>query len=363
MIRTYLIPLLAVLGVVFAAYTVIAGSKPPTAQPPVVEPPRSPFPAFVAGSGLVEASTQNIAIGAPVGAVVKRVGVVVGDRVKAGDMLFELDERDLRAELGSREAAVSVAHSQLKRLQAGTRDELLPPARARVAEAEATLEDAQSQLTKWEQVQDKRAVSEDDITRRRFAVRIAATRVDQARADLALLEAGTWSPDIAVAQSQVAQAEAQATATRIEIDRRVVRAPVDGRVLQVNTRIGEFAQAGALSTPLMLMGVVEPLHLRVDIDEHDSWRVTEGAKAFAYARGNKDITTPLSFVRFEPYIVPKRSLTGESTERVDTRVLQVIYKFERGSLPIFVGQQMDIYIEAAPIDSKATPAEATKPKN
>jgi hypothetical protein len=40
-------------------------------------------------------------------------------------------------------------------------------------------------------------------------------------------------------------------------------------------------------------------------------------------------------------------LTGDSTERVDTRVLQIIYSFERGNLPIYVGQQMDVYIDAS----------------
>lgn len=58
------------------------------------------------------------------------------------------------------------------------------------------------------------------------------------------------------------------------------------------------------------------------------------------------ITTPLEFVRFEPFVVPKRSLTGDSTERVDTRVLQVIYRVERDDIPLFVGQQLDVFIEA-----------------
>jgi len=53
----------------------------------------------------------------------------------------------------------------------------------------------------------------------------------------------------------------------------------------------------------------------------------------------------LTFDRIEPYIVPKRSLTGDNRERVDTRVLQVIYRFERPSFPLYVGQQVDVYIE------------------
>jgi hypothetical protein len=47
-------------------------------------------------------------------------------------------------------------------------------------------------------------------------------------------------------------------------------------------------------------------------------------------------------VRFEPFIVPKQSLTGDSTERVDTRVLQVIYRVEPDRAPLFIGQQLDI---------------------
>ena len=63
-------------------------------------------------------------------------------------------------------------------------------------------------------------------------------------------------------------------------------------------------------------------------------------------RGNADLKTPLVFVRFEPFVVPKRSLTGDSTERVDTRVLQVIYRVERDDLPLFVGEQLDVFVDA-----------------
>ena len=74
--------------------------------------------------------------------------------------------------------------------------------------------------------------------------------------------------------------------------------------------------------------------------------VAAGAPAVAFLRGNRQIKTSLKFVRFEPYVVPKKSLTGDSIERVDTRVLQVIYSIEHSGLPIFAGQQMDVFIEA-----------------
>ena len=137
--------------------------------------------------------------------------------------------------------------------------------------------------------------------------------------------------------------------TETNIDLLTVRAPIDGEVLQVNTRVGEFAQAGPLTTPLMLFGNIDRLHVRVDIDENDAWRFQQQAQAMAFLRGNPLLNTPLTYEWTEPFVIPKKSLTGGTTERVDTRVMQVVYSFDRAELPVYVGQQMDIYIEAPPV--------------
>jgi multidrug efflux pump subunit AcrA (membrane-fusion protein) len=383
MIRTILIPLLAIVGIVFAAITVVKGSVPPPAMPPVIEPPRPPYDHFVAGSGLVEAASENIAVGSPVSALVTRVFVDVNEMIKQGDPLFALDTRELDAQMKSRKAALDVAKSQLAKLEAGTRPETIPPQRARVAAAEADVADARAQLLDAQsglddakmqntraQTLGENALSAEERSRRQFSLQGAQARVSaaesriataearlaEARASLALLEAGTWSVDIDVAKSQVAEAQAAIDALQIEIDRRTVKSPVTGKVLQKNVREGEFAQAGALSTPLMLVGTVNPLHVRVDVDEFEAWRVKPNMPAVAFARGNKDIRTDLKFVRFEPFIVPKRSLTGASTERVDTRVLQAIFSFDPKDLPLYVGQQVDVYIKSEPVNRSTASA-------
>src|SRR5262249_15656838 len=133
-----------------------------------------------------------------------------------------------------------------------------------------------------------------------------------------------------------------------------VRAPLDGQLMQLKLRPGEFAATGVLAQPLILLGSVDPMNVRVDVDDNDAWRVKAGVPAVAFLRGNKEIKASLKFVRFEPYVVPKRSLTGDSTERVDTRVLQAIYSFDRGDLPIYVGQQVDVFIEAPCHDERAS---------
>src|SRR5207245_1275264 len=277
---------------------------------PAAPPPVSDFPSTVAAVGLVEASTENISVGTPLAGVVTRVFVTAGQTVRSGDPLFELDTRHLRADLAVREQAVGVAQ-------------------ARAAVAEARLSDLRRQCEFAEQVKDRRAISAEEVSRRRSAVETAEAEVGEARA-------------------QLSAARAQARATTVEIERSTVRAPIDAEVLQVKLRVGEFAPAGVAPVPLVLLGRSKPLHVRVDVDEHEGWRVRPGAAATGHLRGNAQMKTPLRFVRFEPFVVPKRSLTGDSTERVDTRVLQVIYRVEREDLPLFVGQQLDVFIDAQP---------------
>jgi hypothetical protein len=84
--------------------------------------------------------------------------------------------------------------------------------------------------------------------------------------------------------------------------------------------------------------------VRADVDEKDAWRVRPGARGVASVRGNAEMRYELSFIRIEPYVVPKRNLTGDSAERTDTRVLQVIYRLPE-SARVYAGQQLDVFIE------------------
>jgi multidrug resistance efflux pump len=214
-----------------------------------------------------------------------------------------------------------------------------------VKEAEANLEDLRMQLRNAERVTVGSAISLEELNRRRYAVQAGEARLAQAKHNLELLEAGAWKPDLALARAEIARAEADVSAAAVEIDRLTIRAPLEGNILQVNIRPGEFAQGGVLVQPLILMGDLDRLHVRVDIDENDAWRFHPTSSAFAFVRGNPEFKTSLKFEYVEPYVVPKRSLTGDSNERVDTRVMQVLYGFNRADLPIYPGQLMDVYIE------------------
>ena len=352
MIIKYLIPLMAMCGVGLAVRTVILAAEEPKVVPPLVEPARAPFDSYLSGAGIVEARTENVAIAATVPGVVTAVAVRVGQSVKAGDALFSVDVRDLEAQLDGEHAAFDAARARIARLEALPRVEDLRLAEAKQVESQSALSEARDQLALADAITDPRALSRDERNRRRSAVDIAQARFAATTAALDWQKGGAWKPDLAVARAEAAQAEARVKSMETQIARATVRAAFDATVLQVNVRPGEYAPTGVLARPLMTIGATDVLHVRVDIDENDAWRFRSASRAVAFLRGNRDFKADLKLVRVEPYVVPKRSLTGESTERVDTRVLQVLYQFDPKELGAYVGQQVDAFIEAAPLGTR-----------
>jgi HlyD family secretion protein len=300
----YIAPFLAVIGFVLAVGVVFYGNRPPPAALPAIQSAKAPFPSYIAGAGITEASTENVAVGTQVSGVVTNIYVKRGDTIKSGDPLFTVDDRDLQAQL--------------------------LPASAKVKAAEANLAKAKDHLDRGERLSqgNKGAISIQELENRRF--------------------------DEAIGETALATAEAGVEQIKREIEIHTVRALVPGRILQINIRPGEYAQSGVLASPLMLLGDDSQMHVRVNIDENDSWRFKPNASAMAFIRGNPALKTPLRFVRIDPYVVPKTSLTGDSPERTDMRVLQVIYSYDPATLlMVYAGQQMDVFIEAPPVAAQS----------
>jgi len=291
--RFYILPLIAILGIGIAIITIIYSNKPPSQHSQAILPFKPPYESYVVGAGIVEAGTGNILIGAPIPGIVMEIYVEVGDHVNVGDPLFKIDDRDLQAKLLT--------------------------ARARVKEAAASLQKPRQRLELNKKVKklDSEAVSEQDLL------------------DLAA--------DTAQAEAALELAKAQLARIEKELEIHTVRALVAGEILQQKMHPGEFVE-GSSSTPLLILGGNNRLNLRVDVDEHDAWSIQAGTEATAFVQGHPELSIPLKFEYTEPYMIPKRSLTGRSTERTDTRVLQVIYSFDPSGAPVYIGQQLDVYI-------------------
>jgi len=308
----------AILGVV--AYLVFSFRMEKSMEDSAVvpsPPPSSPFKATVGAGGLVEALGENVNVASIVSGVVEKVFVAVGDTVKKGDPLFQVVSSQestalasSKKELAVREAAVEVAAKEL--------------------------EQRQDIYDRTEKLRLKNVSSAEEGVQAILVLGQATAQLAKAQADLEL------------GQARVIEAEAA-------LDRTLVKAPRDGEILRINVREGEYAQPFVGDAALVL-GDTKRLQVRVDIDEYNAQRVRSSASAVAYPKGDHTQSIPLSFSRFEPLVVPKKSLTGAPVERVDTRVLQVIYSFERPDWPIYVGQQVDVFIDAGDPAPSSLPA-------
>lgn len=363
---SYGLPLIALLAGASAAYSIMRNAPRHEAVTPAVSPPLQPSQlaptraeGFIGAVGLVEPRDQEIDIGAHVSGIVAKVLVEPGQRVSAGDPLFVLDERSATAQLAQRRADLVAAERRLDQTLArvpsltAQRD----AARAAAAAAQAELDDLRDQRRSADEVfsRSTAAITEREVTRRRNAERSAEGRLNEARArtseaeaELKLIADPERAPTLEVDRANVELARQAVAREDVNLALLTVRAPIDATILQVNVRPGEFAPAGVVTTPLIILGSLDPLHVRVDIDENDIGLFSPTAKAYASLRGQAERRAELSLVRVDPIVVPKRSLTGASTERVDTRVLRVVYALSPGSLEAYSGQLVDVFIAATP---------------
>ncbi|MEX0586076.1 MAG: HlyD family efflux transporter periplasmic adaptor subunit [Pirellulales bacterium] len=348
-----LLPVAAIIALGFAIFRVWGQQQEQQKlpDPPLSAPADSPYEKMVAGSGIVEPRTEDIFIGTAVPGLAREVFVKVGDVIQPGDKLFRIDERSLEADLGVRRAMLASANASLERLRNMPRKEEIAPSNYKIAEAKSRLADAEDRYKRAQRLVQSKVVTDEQLTEARQAYQTAKEQLGRATSQHELLLAGAWKEDIQVAQAAVTEAQAQIDRAKRELERLEVRAPqyMDMKsyeVLQVKVRPGEYIGTPASAT-LIVLGNLERLHVRVDIDEHDIPRFRKDAKAIAKLRGDPKVQFPLTFVRVEPYVVPKKSLTGDNTERVDTRVLQVIYALEPGTERVYVGQQMDVFVQGA----------------
>lgn len=307
------LPILALIGIVAAVIFIFANLPDRAIAGPDQQPPRATGElansARVAGVGLVEPASEVIDIGSALSGLVTDLRVETGDMVEKGQPLFLVDARAARARLQEANAAIAEA-------------------RAGIAEARTARNTANQQLALFRNLDDPAAVSRSEVIRAEGEAAAAASRLK-------------------VSQARLAAAQASAASARTEIERLVVRAPISGEILAVNIRPGEFVatQGGGNASPFIQMGQTNPLHIRVDVDENEATRVKLGDPATVSPRGAADIQVKAKFIRVEPQVVPKRQLTNSASERVDVRVLQIIYELPDGDV-FRVGQQIDAFIPA-----------------
>jgi HlyD family secretion protein len=298
---------LSVLGMLLALVTAYRMGFKNVALPPAFTPASNPYPSGVYANGIVETlqdSGENVNVYPEVAGPVVKIGVKEGSLVKTGDMLLAIDDSVQRATTAQQ--------------------------KAQIASARATLKTAQDSWQKLQAAWDKNhgAVSQDVLDTARNLVEV----------DKANLEVATRQYE--AAESLLAKYQ--------------IRAVHPGRVLSINAAVGGYISSqGYFDSytqqylPILVMGQHgSDLAVRCFVDEILIQRLPEPAHMTAtmMLRGSSE-KIPLSFVRSQPNVSPKIELSNQRNERVDVRVLPLVFKIEKADgVKIYPGQLVDVYI-------------------
>ena len=251
-----------------------------------------PYKNFISATGVVEAQSKNISIGSQVNGVVKKVFIQSGDSIKKGELLFEIDDAQKRVQI--------------------------PVLKAEIKNSQARLKSAKHQL---ELLRNMKKLSSNMVTNEKY------TKVVD---------------DYNEAKTSYELSKAKLKALKNELAFYKVYSPIDGKILLSNITIGSAFDAKAL-----IIGS-DKLNVKVNINEFDSIKLDKTAKAMASVRGDSKKKIELKYSYTIPFIVPKRDLTGLSTEQTDTRVLQVVYEIKnKTDFPLYVGEMLDVFIETS----------------
>lgn len=326
------------------ARDVAAASR--TATPKIVVDERNPLVAgaLVAGNGIVEPADRETKVAGSTAGRVARVVVKEGDRVRAGDPLVELESDVERAALDALEADVAAASAELARTSVGDRQE------NRVAlDADADGLRARSMLSAKDVERTERLVASGALARAELDA--AKAKADADRAALAALESRKRSAergrpeDVTFARARVSSAVARRDQAKKVLDRLVVRAPSDGEILAIKIRPGEYYAPGQPNAePLLVMGDTRTLRVRMDVDERDVAKVKLGQRAFATLVAFPDTKFAGKVVEIGRRIGRKNVRTDDPVERLDTKILEVVFELERPS-GLVPGQRVTAYVE------------------
>ena len=297
----------AIFGVILAIGTAYVLGLKQNPLPPAFNPASNPYSSGIYAEGIIESlqsSGSNINIYPEVAGTVNHIPAKEGQDVAAGDVLLSIDDSVQRAATQQAKAQIQVAQASLK-----------------------TAQDTYAKQKAAADI-DPRAVSKDTLDSAKDNVGLAMANVELARRQYDS------------AASLLAKFQ--------------IKALSDGKVISINTAVGSYASTQGVydtytqqSQPIMVIGAMgNALAVRCYVDEVLLQRLPSlgDIDAYMFIRGS-DIKIPLKIVRLQPNVTPKIELSNQRTERVDVRVLPVIFSFSTpANVTLYPGQLVDVYI-------------------
>lgn len=329
------------------------------AQAPAFNPAANPYAKGIYAEGIVESyqnNGENINIYPEVPGTIIDVPVREGQSVTKGTVLLRIDDSVQRATAEQQKSQAEAAHAMLEELRAEPRKETFEVSEAQLTYADAQLRNTRDELQKQEASYEinPKSVSKYTLDDARNAVKVAAANFKVVQKQYELTKAGAWSYDITNQEKTYEAYEKAYLSSSALLAKYTIKAPADGTVLAIQAAVGSYVNPQGTydtytqgSDPIIVMGASEEyVSVRCYIDEILIHRLTPGPQMQArmFVRGT-NISVPLEYVRVQPYVSPKIELSDQRLERVDVRVLPVIFRFAKvKNLAVYPGQLVDVYV-------------------
>jgi HlyD family secretion protein len=299
---------------------------------------------LVAGSGSVEPVSEDIKLASELGGKLKSVDVQEGDLIHKGQVLAMLENDDYAAELDSATAEMHAKEAMLRKVVNGAQGRERSKALESAHEAEAVMKNAQANLERRRELFDAGVISREELDRYTKEYDVAKEQYQENADQYSLVNGSTREEDVAIAQSDVELAKARVADAQAKYEKTVIKSPIDGTVLRIHHRAGESVSGpGGGIDPVLTIGDIRLLRIRVDIDETDVNKVHMGQKAFVTADAFGKQKFWGHVVQVGELLGPKTVRTDEPTERIDRKFLQALVQLDPGAqLPM--GLRVDAFI-------------------
>jgi multidrug efflux pump subunit AcrA (membrane-fusion protein) len=313
---------------------------------------------WIGGEGIIEPADRESKVSAAVDSRVLSVSVKEGDHVKAGDVLVVLDDEVEKAALLAAERDVAAQRAQLVRTAAGQRPEEIQAAISDAESARARAALSRDSLARTTRLAAGDVLTPDDLEKSQHQAEIDEKAYQAAEARKRQAVDGARRDDVAIDAAKLEANLARVTQARAQYEQKIVRAPIDGEILQVKVRAGEIWNTKG-SDPLVVLGDTRVLRVRMDVNERDVAQVRLGQRSFVQLPAYGDRRFPGHVVELGRRMGRKNVRSDDPTERIDTKILEVVCQLDapEGLVP---GLRVTSFLDPNPAHDVTNAARASR---
>jgi len=247
--------------------------------------------------------------------LITKIGFEVGQKVKKGDVLAQLDDSSYQFDLQQAEAAVQASHSHLEEAQNGAQPEEINQARTAVDIAKSKLELVSGELERAEMLGD--STTDAEMDQLRSAKKDAEAQVSSLQDKLKLIEQGLRPERMKAIEAEVKQTEALVNKAKYFLENTKIIAPLDGTVLEKNAEVGEILRPEVLSVSLCKLADMSVMEVEIDVQERELYKIEIGRACEIIPDAYQDKTYAGKIDRLQPMVNRSRGVV-RVTLRIDS---------------------------------------------